>query len=328
MSAYFKKTIIFTTKLFTAFLFVLPTIILPLSAKADISSPLSPVAIELRLVEPKPGTGQINTVDPENHKAIYLHKTAIINDSHIISAKVTRDVLDDFIVEITLSPEAARKFHAFTKANIKRKLATLVDGKVVDVGIIREPITSGVCQFRVATRQEADRIVRGIAPPLPSMQGLPPEEVARAYFTALRDRGAPIVVEFIHDGEMAKFKDIFLTLMENEAAKGKRELLYGLFGEQAALTEVKALSPREFMSIFMQKASGMIAKMGFTFEKLEVLGSVPEGEMAHVVARIEVGLWPTAIKRMEVLSMKRDGAVWKLMLPKEFDGLLLMIKSE
>lgn len=315
-------------KRISAMLFALTTILLPLLATAGISPPSSPVSIELRLIEPNPRQGLVKAVDPDNGEVIYLHQTTIINATQIINAKVTIDVFDDFKVEITLNPEASKKFHTFTKANITRKLATLVDGKVVDVGFIREPITSGICQFRAATRQEADRIVQGIAPPLPSMRGLPPEEVARAYFTALRDRGAPIVVEFMHDGEMAKFKDIFIAIMEKEAAKGKQEFVTGLFGEQAALAEVKALSPKEFMSAFMQKASRMISNMGFTFEKLEVLGFVPEGEMAHVVARIEVGLWPAAIKRMEVISMKRDGLEWKLMLTKEFDGLLLMIQSK
>lgn len=311
-----------------AMLFTLITILLPLSANAGISPHPSPVSVELRLVEPKSTPGLVEAVDPENGAAIYLHKNAIINTRQIINAKVTVDILNDSKVEITLNPEAAKIFHVFTKTNITRKLATLVDGKVVDVAIIREPIASGLCQFSAATRQEADRIVQGIAPPLPSLRGLTPKEVAHAYFTALRDRGALIVVEFIHDGEMAKFKDIFTALMEKEAAKGKRELVSGLFGEQATLAEVKARSPKEFMSAFMQKASRMISSMGFTFEKLEVLGSVPEGDMVHVVARIEVGLWPAVIKRMEVLSMKRDGSEWRLMLPKQFDSLLLMVQDK
>lgn len=310
-----------------AMLFTLTTILLPLPTTAGIFQDAPPVSVELRLAEPKPGPGLVAAVDPKNGAAIYLHKNAIINATQIINAKVAIDVLDDSAVEITLNPEASKKLHTFTKTNIMRQLATLVDGKVVDVATIREPITSGLCVFGAATRQEAERIVQGIAPPLPSMRGVAPEEVARAYFTALRDRGAPVVVEFIHEGEMAKFKELFVALMEKEAAKGKRELVFGLFGEQATLAEVKALSPRRFMSIFMQKASGMISKMGFTFEKLEVLGSVPEGDMVHVVARIEVGLWPAAIKRMEVLSMKRDGDAWRLMLPKQFDGLLLMIQQ-
>lgn len=311
-----------------AMLFTLTTILLSLPSTAGISPHPSPVSVELRLVEPKPEPGLVEAVDPENGATIYLHKNAIVNTSQILNAKVTVDVLGDSRVEITLNPETARTFHAFTKANITRKLATLVDGKVVDVAIIREPIASGLCQFSAATRQEADRIVQGIAPPLLSFQGLTPEEFARAYFTALRDRGAPVVVEFIHGDEMTKFKDIFVVLMEKEAAEGKREFVSGLFGEQATLAEVKVLSPKEFMSAFMQKASRMISSMGFTFEKLEVLGFIPEGDMAHVVARIEVGLWPAAIKRMEVISMKRDGAEWKLMLPKQFDSLLLMVQDK
>src|SRR3989339_624811 len=315
-------------KRISAMLFALTTLLLPLPATASIYPPPAPVSVELRLIEPNPRPGLVKVVDPDNGEAIYLHKTAIINTAQIINAKVIIDILDDFQVEITLNPEAAKKLHTFTKANITRRLATLVDGKVVDVASIREPITSGICQFRAATRQEADRIVQGIATPLPSRLGLPPEEIARAYFTALRDRGMPIVVEFMHEGELAKFKDVFIALMEKEAAKGKREFVSGLFGEQATLAEVKALSPKEVKSSFMQNASLMISNMGFTFEKLEVLGFVPEGDMAHVVARIEVGLWPAAIKRMDVISMKRDGDEWKLMLTKEFDGLLLMIQSK
>lgn len=311
-----------------AILVTLTTILLPLTTTAGSAPPPSPVSVELRLVEPKPLPGLVEAVDPNNGAAIYLHKNAIINTAQIVDAKVIINILDDLKVEITLDPEAAKKFHTFTKANVARELATLVDGKVVDVTTIREPITSGRCQFRAATRREADRIVQGIAPPLPSLKGLPPEEVAHAYLTALQDRGALIVVEFIHNDEMAKFKDIFIAIMEKDAAKGRREIVTGLFGAQATLAEVKALSPKAFMSVFIQKISDATSNKGFTFEKLEVLGFVPEGDKAHVVVRLEIGMWMSAMKKMEVISMKRDGAEWKLMLTKEFDGLLQRMQNE
>ena len=311
-----------------AMLFTLTTIMLPLLATAGISPEPPPVSVELRLVEPKPKPGLVEAVDPQNGVVIYLHKNAIINTTQIINAKVTIDVLDDSEVEITLNPEASKKLYTFTRSNITRELATLVDGKVVDVATIREPITSGLCKFRTATRQEADRIVQGIAPPLPSMRGLAPEEVACACFTALRDRGMPIVVEFMHDGEMAKFKDIFMAIMEKEAAGASGSWFPGCLANRPPWLRSRRFPPKKFMSVFMQKASGVISNKGFTFEKLEVLGFVPEGDMVHVVARIEVGMWPAAMKKMEVISMKRDGAEWKLMLLKEFEGLLQMLQNE
>jgi hypothetical protein len=314
-------------RLFVLF-FILISFLTPLHATAGNNLQLLPVSVELRLVENEPKPGILKALDPENGTAIYLHKKAIIDTSQIINAKVTIDVLDEPHVEITLNPEAAKKFHDFTRANITRRLATLVDGKVVDVAIIREPITSGLCQFSTPTRQEAERIVRGIAPPLPSMRGFTPEDVARAYFKALQDRGMSIVVDFMHSGEMAKFKSIFIAVMEKEATTGKRELVSLLFGEQATLAEVKALSPKEFMSVFMQKASGLLPKKTFTFEKQDMIGSLSEGELMHVVARIEVGIWPVAIKKMVVVSMKRDGDEWKLLLTEELDGLLQTLQSD
>jgi len=218
--------------------------------------------------------------------------------------------------------------HNFTKVNITRRLATLVDGKVVDVATIQEPITSGLCQFRTINRQEAERIVRGIAPPIPSMRGFTPEDVARAYFTALQDRGMPIVAEFMHSGEMAKFKSVFIAVMEKEAATGKRELVFLLFGDKATLAEVKALSPKEFMYVFMQKASGLLPKKEFQFDKQDVIGSLAEGDLVHVVSRIEVGLRTVKIKKVIVVSMKRDGDEWKLLLTEELDGLLQVLQSD
>ena len=62
------------------------------------------------------------------------------------------------------------------------------------------------------------------------------------------------------------------------------------------------------------------------FDRIDVLGSVREGEIAHVVTRIHVGADALSIRKMNVISAKPWMGGWKLMLTGEMQGLQQMLQ--
>ena len=64
-----------------------------------------------------------------------------------------------------------------------------------------------------------------------------------------------------------------------------------------------------------------------TFDKIEVLGSIPEGEVVHVVTRVQIGVGVLAVRQMEVISVKPAGEVWRVMLTGQIEGFAQMVRA-
>lgn len=93
-------------------------------------------------------------------------KDAVVRNSDIARAEVVAGTEPGtFDINITFTPEGARKLRAATAGNVGKTIELLIDGKVVMAPVVRSPIpsTSGASTITGRyTRAEADRIVSGI----------------------------------------------------------------------------------------------------------------------------------------------------------------------
>lgn len=66
-------------------------------------------------------------------------------------------------VEVLFTEEGSRKFAEITGANVNKRMAILVDGKLVTAPLIRAKISGGRAIINgIFTHEEAERIARGI----------------------------------------------------------------------------------------------------------------------------------------------------------------------
>jgi hypothetical protein len=81
----------------------------------------------------------------------------------------------------------------------------------------------------------------------------------------------------------------------------------------------------DFLSSFMRIAGEQLkdAKFG----EVEILGTVRENETVHVVARTGTSVKGVTIKAMEVISVKRAGAEWKLALSGDLEGMAAALSA-
>jgi hypothetical protein len=154
-----------------------------------------------------------------------------------------------------------------------------------------------------------------------------PETVVQAYFVALQQNGMSSVVEYMHPDELVRFRDMLLPILAAEDADRKRDLRGAVFGALATLRDAEAATPSEFMAAFMNFASAQMGDVKPSFDKIEVLGSVPEGEVVHVVTRLHIGNGELAMRQMQVISVKPAGDVWRLMLSGEIEGFAQTVKA-
>jgi hypothetical protein len=148
-----------------------------------------------------------------------------------------------------------------------------------------------------------------------------PEESARAYFNALKSTGLGAVADFTHPAELQRFKAMVLPIYQAEAQAGQGELRKLTFGAEATLAQVESAEPAAFMRGFMNIIASRAGAVGLQFESIEVLGSVAEGETVHVLTRMRMAASPMTITKMEVVSLKKQGEDWKLMLSGQFEGM-------
>ena len=92
----------------------------------------------------------------------YLHPEVILANEDIASTSVTHWE-DRPAVDVILTEAGKEKFAEFTGANIGKRAAILVDGKLVTAPIIRAPILQGRALINGDfTEQEAKRIAEGL----------------------------------------------------------------------------------------------------------------------------------------------------------------------
>ena len=144
-----------------------------LSAVADLQAadkgtlPAPRVAVEFRLAENEPGAELIGMPIGDTDEQIYVTKTAALENGDIAKAEARRSELDrvSYDVQIEFTPAGAKKMEAITGANLGKRLAILIDGKVLSAPKLLEKISSRAVITGRISADEARRIARGIVQP-------------------------------------------------------------------------------------------------------------------------------------------------------------------
>ena len=160
--------------------------IIPLFQNAPSGQTVSTGAkLEIRLAEEKPAYGLIKAYSPDTKRNIYLHKTALVTNQDIIEARVRKISVPEYILEyikagaikvdrdldelyeisVRFTKEAGERMAQATERHFAKRLAILVDGKVISAPSINSRfsdeavIVGGLLGF---TKEEAQRIASAL----------------------------------------------------------------------------------------------------------------------------------------------------------------------
>jgi hypothetical protein len=154
-----------------------------------------------------------------------------------------------------------------------------------------------------------------------------PETVAKQYFAVLQRDGLTAVGRFMHPEALEKFRSMMLPVYEAEAGAGRNELRSVTFGSQSTIADVRALDPVQFVNGFMNLVAAQTGGSRISFDTLEIVGVVAEGDQRHVLARITVGVEELRITEFEVLSFAPYEGGWRLQLNGEMQGLAAALRA-
>ncbi len=127
--------------------------------------------------------------------------------------------------------------------------------------------------------------------------------------------------DLVHPDSLKEYKDMWLPVLKvaTRERPDKQADLLAAFDKATDLKAVIALKPREFFISSMKGMASQLPQLNAgrpADVQKKILGTVHEGsDMAHVLVRSRTKLDESDVTRVEVVTLKRTGAGWKLLLP-------------
>lgn len=155
------------------------------------------------------------------------------------------------------------------------------------------------------------------------------ETVIQGYLQALKSGQYLKAAELMHPEALEKFRGTILPLVEETAAGDGEESLLPLFRDVPDIAALRKLSPPEFFAAFFGGMVDAVPGMaeGLGSGNITPLGSVPEGDTLHFVCRTSVSMDGLDLSEMEVVSLKRSGGNWRVLLSGEMEGIAQALRK-
>jgi len=123
------------------------------------------VRFEVRLAEDAPAPGLREAPVGTQPKVVYLREQSIVSNDDIVACSVVPGVaVDRYDVEIQLSADGAARLREATRQHVGRPVALVIDGIVAMAPTVRSEIGELGRLTGNYSREEAERLVRGMTP--------------------------------------------------------------------------------------------------------------------------------------------------------------------
>ncbi len=153
------------------------------------------------------------------------------------------------------------------------------------------------------------------------------KERALEYFTVLKAGEYDRTASFFSPQALGDFREMMSFLDEiPEEAAGQ---VFGVFfGEEATKETVKEMSNDEFFGSFITFTLKQAEATGnLSFDKIEVLGEVVEGDVVHVLTRNKVTVGEIEVEAMEVMSFEKVEGEWMALLQGSMKGMAAQMRA-
>lgn len=150
--------------------------------------------------------------------------------------------------------------------------------------------------------------------------GNTPEDAARQYFAVTRQGDWRQAATLMHPEALEEFRSFFQKLVELETSGEVATLFFNVRTpeEFAELSDVEVYA--RLVSAMSTLSPEMIELM--TSLDAEIIGSVAEGDTAHVVYRMNASAQGVRISQIQVASFRKSGDRWMALLTGDLQGLV------
>jgi hypothetical protein len=150
--------------------------------------------------------------------------------------------------------------------------------------------------------------------------------VLTKWFAHVRERGYPTIVDFLASQEKRRIHAAAIELARRANGTPSQAVLRGLAGDgiptEETLAALERSTPdawlRDLLHARFRGPDGLLR-----YSRMEILGTVPEGDIIHVIARMQVELSDGGIAGVQNFAFKRSGQRLEMQLPAELQSLEL-----
>lgn len=153
-------------------------------------------------------------------------------------------------------------------------------------------------------------------------------ETAADYFNVLKQKNYTAAVKYFDPMALDDFRQTMSFIYEIPA-EAKQEFFQVFFGPGANQESILKLSDTEFFASFLRAVMAQAEAAGkINIKGMEILGEVMEGsDIAHIVTRNRASVGEIYMESMEVVSFKRKGNEWKLLMSGKIKGMANQLRA-
>ncbi len=155
-----------------------------------------------------------------------------------------------------------------------------------------------------------------------------PEAVIEVYAGAMRGGQFQKAAEVMDPEGLEWMRATVIQFVEGVDPSEQKEVLR-VFGGVDDMAALRKLSPAAFFGSFFGAVVSanpeMIEAMGSA--RMVPIGSVPEGEVVHVVCRTSVDVSGLKVSKVEVVSLKRVDGRWRVLIPESMKGIFQALNA-
>lgn len=153
-------------------------------------------------------------------------------------------------------------------------------------------------------------------------------EMVAEYFDVLQSQDYEKAATYFDPTALREFRQMLEFISEIPAAE-QENILQAFFGPSASQESVSKLSDSDFFGSFLRAIMAQASAAGeVNFDGLEILGEVAEGQdLLHVVTRNKVSVGEIEVEAMEVISLRKAGDSWRLLLSGKMKGMASQLRA-
>jgi hypothetical protein len=151
------------------------------------------------------------------------------------------------------------------------------------------------------------------------------EQAALAQLGAMQAGGLLAVLDFMHPDEVDRLGAMLRPMLDvagDDAARAEAVALLGV----DSIEQARKLSGPELVRALFGTLDGRLQGV-VRFERFDLVGSVAEGEVVHVLVRVHLGGTGMRMHKLDVMSLKLHRGEWRSLLSGDIEGIGKAIKA-
>jgi len=154
-----------------------------------------------------------------------------------------------------------------------------------------------------------------------------PETIVVDYFNLLQKKKWLDITDLFSPPALDQFKQMVLPVIAIDLKQGRGELTQVFFGKKLTPPEIAEMSREDFFFFVMSAIMLQVSEVQMKFEKVEILGSVKEGDdIVHVVGKLYIGYGESQFTDVNITSLKKIDGKWGLTLTSDVQNLVEELK--